>query len=173
MAIFDQLSVVRIAGEHHLVESYRLKVFIEAGFSRADTAFLRLLGLPQSFACDPRHDHDDGNGGGQTNVFQHLPVEIGRRIRLPGNGVARRRADVHKEKCRRQHAQQIGQNVGAGANGGQAEKIVQQNKWENRAQTREQHHFETLAADCVVERAKLRIRCGPGGHFFPQESARQ
>ena len=69
MAVCDQLLVVRVIDEHHLVEGRRPVVRIKTRLAGYRTAFLKLLGLAHRFARDARDDDHHGDRCQKTHIF--------------------------------------------------------------------------------------------------------
>ena len=174
MTVFDQLLVVRIVREASSSRTKSARVGIETGIPGSGAAFLGLLRFAQRLARDARDDHDHGDSCRQADILLG-PADKNPAAALwpAGKRVARRRADVHEEECRRQHADQIGQNVSAGAHRRQAEKIVKQTNGNTGLSRVSRTILKPWRADRLVERAKLRIRRRPRRDLFAQESARQ
>ena len=113
-----------VIDEHHLFKRCWLVAGIEMRLS-SRIAFLFLLGFAQRFARDAGDDNHDRDCRQQSDDFQNLLVESGRSVHLTGKSIPRRRADVNKKESCRQHADEVGQNIGSGAHRSEPEKVIQ------------------------------------------------
>ncbi len=108
MTIAEQSLIMIVAGQDHLLERHGLVVRIQARLSQNDAAFFSLFRFAQSPARNPRDNDEQRNRRRKPEVLENLLIEVGG---IPGERVPSRRADVDEQKHRRQHADQIGQDV--------------------------------------------------------------